>query len=223
MKKLSIESFPFKILYQDDAIIIIDKPSGLLTIPDGYHTSSTCVSKILQSHFERVWVVHRVDKETSGVMIFALSAPAHRALNIQFETRQVHKTYHAYVTGLPDWNELDIQSSIKTNGDRQHRTIVTTIGGKPARSAVTVIERLISSALVSAHPYTGYTHQIRSHLASVGHPILGDTLYHAMPQNTPAGPANRLMLHAYQIEFTHPITQSLLSFTAPYPPDFYPG
>lgn len=221
MTKLSIESFPFKILYQDDAIIIIDKPSRLLTIPDGYHPSLPCVSQILQSHFERVWVVHRVDKETSGVMIFALSALAHRDLNIQFETRQVHKTYHAYVTGLPAWNELDIQSPIKTNGDRQHRTIVT-VGGKPARSAVIVIERLISSALVSVHPHTGYTHQIRSHLASVGHPILGDVLYHAMPQNTPAAPANRLMLHAYKIEFTHPITQSSLSFTAPYPPDFQP-
>lgn len=211
--------FP-RVIYQDDAILAVHKPAGLLTIQDGYDATLPCLKNILQAEFGDIWTVHRLDKETSGVVLFARSSDAHKNLNIQFDARQVHKTYHALITGHPTWNEVIIDSRLKVNGDRKHRTIVDPENGKPAVTRVTVNVQFLQNTLVIARPDTGYTHQIRSHLASIGHPIIGDKLYHSLLDNSPAADAPRLMLHAFEIEFRHPKTHMLLKFNTPYPGDF---
>lgn len=208
------------IIYQDDAIIAVHKPSGLLTIQDGYNAALPCLKNILQAEFGNIWTVHRLDKETSGVILFARSSEAHQNLNAQFEARQIHKTYHAAITGYPAWNEIIIDSRLRVNGDRKHRTIIDPQNGKPALTRISVNQRRENDTLVIVRPETGYTHQIRSHLASIGHPIIGDNLYHSLLDNSPSAYAPRLMLHAYEIEFYHPITQEIIRLIAPYHPDF---
>ncbi len=218
----SMETPPdsFRIIYQDDAIIAVHKPSGLLTIQDGYDAGIPCLKNLIRAEFGNIWVVHRLDKETSGVILFARTPEAHKDLNAQFEARSIHKAYHALITGYPTWSETIIDSRLKVNGDRKHRTTINPTDGKPALTRVSVQHQFSSGSLVIARPETGYTHQIRAHLASIGHPILGDKLYHSLLDNTPDFPAPRLMLHAFEINFLHPTTHMFVKFNDPYPPDF---
>ncbi len=209
-----------EILFLDTSLIIVSKPAGLRTIPDGYTPDLPCLVRMLQEQAGPIFVVHRLDKDTSGVMVFARSPEAHRHLNSQFEHRLVQKSYHASISGTPSWEATSIDTPLRVNGDRNHRTIADAINGKSARTDLRIIRQQKFTSLVSARPRTGYTHQIRSHLASIAHPVQGDILYHSMPDNSPAYPAKRLMLHAYTIQFTHPVTNELISFTSPYPPDF---
>lgn len=209
-----------EIIFEDASFIIVSKPAGLRTIPDGYSPNLPCLAHLLREQTEPIFVVHRLDKDTSGVMVFAKTAEAHRHLNNQFEHRLVEKTYHASISGTPTWDAIIIDAPLKVNGDRNHRTTVDKQRGKPARTDIQIVHRQKFTSLVSVHPLSGYTHQIRSHLASIAHPVQGDTLYHSMPDNSPAYPAKRLMLHAYTIKFFHPLTNTQVSFTASYPPDF---
>lgn len=219
---------PSLLLWQDEAIFVLNKPSGLLTIPDGYDLQLPSLSVMLKAAYGAAWTVHRLDKDTSGVILFARSLAAHHALNDQFANRTTQKEYHALIVGSPPWQTLSIDLPLRVNGDRRHRTIIDPERGQPARTLVQVRQNFPSYTLVSAHPYTGYTHQIRAHLAAVGFPILADPLYQGLlPQNPPAlgGPAalpviTRTALHAYQITFVHPLNQQSTTFEAPYPPDF---
>lgn len=210
------------LVFVDDHILAVNKPSGLRVIPDGYHPDLPYMAKMLASQFGRLWVVHRLDKETSGILLFARNPVVHRSLNNQFETRQITKTYHALVAGNPPWKEQVISLPLRVNGDRRRRTIVDHQRGKPAVSAVNVLALYDQAALVSVQPHTGYTHQIRAHLAAAGYPILFDQLYRR-PTN-PSDPilavATRLALHALQISFIHPHSQTRTQLTAPYPQDF---
>jgi tRNA pseudouridine32 synthase / 23S rRNA pseudouridine746 synthase len=210
------------IIYLDDSIVVINKPPGLLSIQDGYHPELPFAKKILEEQFGRVWVVHRLDRETSGLMIFARNAEAHRRLNDQFEHRKVHKCYHALIRGVPSWDELTIDLKLHINGDRRHRTVIDDIRGKPASTSISVLSRFTINSLVEAKPNTGYTHQIRCHLCAVGYPILGDSLYTLKDQHTPPESLfiQRTALHAYSAVFSHPISNSEMSLIAPYPQDF---
>ena len=219
----------YSLLWSDDDILIVDKPAGLLTIRDGYNPDLPYLSAILEKDFGRIWVVHRLDRETSGVMIFARNAVAHQALNTQFQQHQIKKIYHTIVIGMPEWEEISIALPLKIDGDRRHRTIVDHQSGKPAQTEAHVLKRLGLFSLVAAFPATGYTHQIRAHLSSLGFSILGDRLYKSLQPETQAMreaqkvaeqlPIHRLALHAYQMTFTHPVTAASMTVQAPYPVD----
>lgn len=216
------------ILYQDEQIVAINKHAGLLSIPDGYDRSLPHAAGVLAEIFGKVWIVHRLDRETSGVMLLARTLAAHRQLNIQFEHRQIQKVYHALVCGLPAWQEIETQAPLLVNADRKHRTLVSLLNGKPAQTSFCILQRFLTTCLVEARPHSGYTHQIRIHLAALGFPILQDRLYAAIPGH-PApsiqlpltvGTIDRVALHAQSICFSHPTSQEILELTAPYPPDF---
>lgn len=215
------------ILFQDGAILVINKPSGLLSIPDGYNPTLPHVAGCLAPQFGKCWIVHRLDRDTSGVMILARTTTAHRELNIQFEHRQVKKIYHAFVQGQPDWNSILVDTPLRVNGDRKHRTVAAPLTGKAAQTDFQVLQRFPWGCLVKAQPHTGYTHQIRAHLATIGFPILADALYQNLgsiqkakgSKEAPPPPIGRLALHAYTIHFTHPLAQIPVHFTVPYPPD----
>jgi tRNA pseudouridine32 synthase / 23S rRNA pseudouridine746 synthase len=208
------------LIYQDDFLLIVNKPSGLRTIPDGYNPDLPHLSGILTQQFGRLWTVHRLDKETSGILIFARDPDVHRHLNLQFERREITKIYHAIAFGSPPWQKKEIELPLRVNGDRKHRTIIDQKQGKPATSTVEVLARYSQASLLAIQPKSGYTHQIRAHLAAVGFPILFDPLYNPAPNSPFTEDFSRLALHALQIKLVHPKTETTAIFKAPYPQDF---
>jgi RluA family pseudouridine synthase len=221
-----------EILYVDDHILAINKPSGLRTLPDGFQPELAHVRLTLEPQFGRLWIVHRLDKETSGVLLLARNNTAHQSLNNQFANREIKKEYHALGAGSPDLDKWEIDLPLHINGDRNHRTTIDFVRGKPSKTLITVMKRFPNSfCLLSAAPQSGYTHQIRAHLAACGLPIVGDPLYHAKPHSaamvnltvvltTRVIQANRLGLHAYEITFFHPVNHQECKIQAPYPDDF---
>ena len=133
--------FNIEVLYQDDGILVINKPAGLATLPDGYDPSLPHIKSVLEPQVGPLWIVHRLDKDTSGVLVLARSAAAHRSLNTQFEERLVSKVYHALVIGNPDWKVKTVSLPLRSNGDRLHRTVVDQARGKPAVTHFKVLER----------------------------------------------------------------------------------
>lgn len=205
-----------KILYVDEPLLVVDKPAGLPVLPDGWEKDSSYLVKHLEEEFGKVFIVHRLDKITTGVMVFARTAEVHRALNMQFEQHEAQKTYHALVEGNPKWEEKIAKHPLRANVGHKHRTMVDNKNGKPSETRFRVIKRYEESALLEAKPVTGRTHQIRVHAYALGHPLLGDKLYGA--QETRDIP--RPMLHAQTLSFIHPLTNERVKFTAPHPEDF---
>lgn len=189
------------VVYRDDDILVIDKPSGLLTIPDGYDPDQPHLRGLLEPTYGKLWIVHRLDKETSGLVILARNQEAHRHLNEQFSKHLVEKVYWAIIIGVPPWDTLAVEKSLRSNVGRRKRTIVDELRGKPAKTWFTLIKRYQAHALVKAQPQTGRTHQIRAHLYSIGYPILADPLYGAGDQSPFI---DRLALHAGTISLIHP-------------------
>jgi RluA family pseudouridine synthase len=212
---------PELILYTDSDLLVVNKPAGLPVLPDGYNPEAPYLKEVLQAEHGPLWVVHRLDKDTSGVVVLARNAPAHRSLNIQFEKRQVSKVYHALALGSPSWDSQAVTLPLRVDADRRHRTAVDMHGGKPAATDLRILERFSTCVMVEAQPHTGRTHQIRVHLAAVGLPILADTLYgDRSAESNPAPWINRLALHAWCLSFTHPTTGLAAVFEAAYPEDF---
>jgi RluA family pseudouridine synthase len=210
------------ILHQDDHIIVLNKPAGLSVLPEGWDPEAPYLRQMLEEEFGQIWVVHRLDKVTSGVMVFALTAEAHRRLNRQFERHEVEKVYQAIVEGVPPWNVRNARHMLRTNVGRKHRTVVVHKRGKNSETDFKVLKRghpvghKQASALIEARPKTGRTHQVRVHLSALGFPILDDTLYGASESELIERPA----LHAYSLGFTHPISGEHLKFIANPPTDF---
>ncbi|OQX64830.1 MAG: hypothetical protein B5M51_02440 [Anaerolinea sp. 4484_236] len=204
------------IIRQDKQIIVLDKPAGIPVLPEGWDEDAPFLRKTLEEKFGKIWVVHRLDKVTSGVMVFARTAEAHRHLNTQFEQRKVEKTYHALVENAPEWNEYIARHALHANVGRKHRTVADRKRGKRAETNLKVIKRWQAHAWIEAQPKTGRTHQIRVHLSVLGFPILADILYGAEESDLIARPA----LHAAEITFTHPVNKKRVTFSAPHPDDF---
>jgi RluA family pseudouridine synthase len=201
------------ILYSDTQLFVVNKPAGVPVLPDGWEPDAPYLVKQLEEQFGRLWVVHRLDKVTSGVMVFARTAEAHRTLSLLFETRAVHKSYHAVVVGNPKWDEHTARHPLRINVGHSHRTAVDHSKGKPSETAFRVLENFDGYALLAAVPHTGRSHQIRAHLSALGFPILADSLYGAPSTDMIARPA----LHAYSLEFN--FGEKPFSITAPYPDD----
>ena len=205
-----------KIIYEDEYLLVLDKPAGFPILPDGWEKDAPYLVKMLESEYGRIWIVHRLDKITSGVMVFARDAETHRTLNIQFEERQAEKVYHAIVEGIPQWNEKVAKHPLRINVGHKHRTGVSDKYGKPSETRFKVIKRYQEAALIEARPVTGRTHQIRVHAYALGHPLLGDILYGASETHLIARPA----LHAHSLTFTHPQSGERQTFLAERPQDF---
>jgi RluA family pseudouridine synthase len=216
------------IIHEDDQLIVVNKPAGLSVLPDGWEKDSEYLVKQLEEQFgnpstrpvgqsgQRIFIVHRLDKITSGVMVFARDAETHRALNNQFEKHEAQKTYHAIVEGNPKWEEKVAKHPLRANVGHKHRTMVDEKHGKPSETRFRVIKRYPESALVEAKPMTGRTHQIRVHAYALGHPLVEDTLYGARDMYG----IGRPMLHAQSLSFIHPGTKESVKFSALHPADF---
>lgn len=231
------ENGSLEILYEDDFLLIINKKAGLVVHPGAGHGSGTLVNLLLASGrsfssiggTDRPGLVHRLDKDTSGVMVIAKDNVTHEKLTDMFRDRTIHKTYLALVLGP----KIDDRGLIETGfarrtGDRKQFT-GKVADGKPAVTEYRTLLRGNLCALVAAHPKTGRTHQIRVHLSEAGHPIVGDRVYgRAWPKrgSRPESEVDALeiikrhALHAWKIEFVHPHTGASLSVTAPLPGDF---
>lgn len=205
------------ILFVDNDLLVVNKPSGLLSIPDGYDSDKPYLQGLLEPRHGKLWIVHRLDKETSGLVLLARNAEAHRHLNEQFSTHRVEKTYRAIVVGVPAWDKMESNKGLRSNVGRRKRTIIDTQYGKPAKTAFRVIKRYRNHALIEAQPKTGRTHQIRVHLYDLGYPILSDPLY-GDGDESPL--INRLALHARAMVILHPTLDVQVSFQAEEAQDF---
>ncbi|MBP7264267.1 MAG: RNA pseudouridine synthase, partial [Spirochaetia bacterium] len=165
-----------EVIYHDQDILAVNKPAGMLSAPDRYDPDAPVLSRQLEGDYGRLWPVHRLDLDTSGIVVLARSEEAHRALSVAFELGQVHKAYRAVVKGRPSWTETVCELPLTPDGDRKHRTIVDG-NGKPCITDFSVIGTHGPLAIVEARPQTGRTHQIRVHLAAIGYPIVCDPLY----------------------------------------------
>ncbi|OGN98516.1 MAG: hypothetical protein A2Z71_08985 [Chloroflexi bacterium RBG_13_50_21] len=226
-----IQASDITVLYCDFALLVINKPAGLSTLPDGYNLTLPHVKSILEQEHGRLWIVHRLDKQTSGVLLLARSAQAHRSLNTQFEQHLTSKIYHALVEGNPEWIEKTINLPLRPNGDRSHRTVVDHEKGKPALTHLKALKRFGNYSLLEAIPETGRTHQIRAHLSSESLVIFGDKLYggrkHDNPSEIEAHAVDCLDLskismegmglHARSLEIIHPNSGQRIKFEAAYP------
>ena len=207
------------ILFADEHLLVIAKPAGLLALPDGWDAARLHLRALLEPQWGQLWVVHRLSKESSGVLLLARHAEARRLLNRQFAQREVRKTYHAIVFGEPNWQQHTVTLRLSPNRGRRKRTVADP-HGQEACTDLRVLRRFGEAfTLIEAHPHTSRRHQLRVHLFALGHPIVHDPLYGHTTTDHPL-PLHRLALHARRLVCRHPFTGELLGFTASHPPDF---
>ncbi|MBI5330706.1 MAG: RluA family pseudouridine synthase [Betaproteobacteria bacterium] len=211
-----------RILYGDDSLLALDKPAGLLSVPGRGEDKQDCLSARIQAGYPDALIVHRLDQATSGLLLMARGEVMQRALSRDFAARRVHKRYIAVVDGrlaapgdaTEDWGVIDLP--LAADWPRRPRQRVDAAHGKPSLTRWRVLGREGDNATrVELEPVTGRTHQLRVHLAALGHPILGDALY--APDIVQAR-SGRLLLHASRLELTHPASGQplLLQSAAPF-------
>lgn len=219
------EAIPLRVVYEDEHLLVVDKPSGLVVHPAPGHASGTLVNALLAhlpglvagADASRPGIVHRLDKDTSGLIVIAKDAPTHTALARQMKDHSTVKRYLALVEGRMPAPEGVIDAPIgRDPRHRQRMALVSEVnGGREARTRFKVLREARGRSLLELQLETGRTHQIRVHLASVGHPVVGDTVYGRAQLPLPP----RQFLHATHLEFVHPATGEWLLFEAPLPPD----
>jgi 23S rRNA pseudouridine1911/1915/1917 synthase len=217
---------PVPVVYEDAHLLVVDKPAGLVVHPGAGQATGTLVQGVLARHpevrdvgqLDRPGIVHRLDKGTSGLMLMALSAEAYQALVSLLSARRVERRYRALVLGALDTPTGVVDAPIGRSA-RDRTRMAVTLAGKPARTRYEVVDRFTEPVAVTellATLETGRTHQIRVHLASIGHPVLGDARYGGV---RPALPARRPWLHAEHLALDHPVTGEPLAFSSPLPDD----
>jgi tRNA pseudouridine32 synthase/23S rRNA pseudouridine746 synthase len=202
------------ILFEDDNLIAVDKPEGMAAVPVRRPDGQSLLEVLAVERNEKLYIVHRIDRDTSGLILFARNEQAHRWLNRQFETRSVSKTYLAVVYGVIDEDQGSIDKPLRRFGSG--RVAVDFERGKPSLTEFRVLRRGPLYTLAEAYPHTGRQHQIRVHFYSIGHPVAGDPLYGS--PNSDSG-VSRLMLHAWRLTLPLPDGRSL-SLEAPVPESF---
>lgn len=217
---------PFTTLYEDARMVAVNKPAGVITHPTYKHPDGTLTDAVFAQHeaqgAPRPWLLHRLDKDTSGVILFARSDQARRSLTRQFERHTARKRYLALVVRpaslAPDNAQQEIDAPLARDPLDRRRVIVSP-DGQPSRTRYRTLAAVEGYALVLAEPVTGRTHQIRAHLAAIGAPLVGDAAY--LPDESPARRlAPRVMLHAWRLDLCSPGTEEPWSVTAPPPDDF---
>jgi tRNA pseudouridine32 synthase/23S rRNA pseudouridine746 synthase len=204
-------SGPLDILYDDHALLAVNKPAGLLSVPGrGAHLADCLITRI-QATFPTALLVHRLDRDTSGVMVFALTPHAQRALGLQFEKRQTRKTYVARVWGQVTEKAGTVDLPLIVDWPNRPLQKVCHDTGKPAVTDWRLLRSTATESRLRLMPRTGRSHQLRVHMQALGHPILGDPFY----AQGPALAFPRLMLHSEELRLNHPESGKGLSFRAP--------
>jgi tRNA pseudouridine32 synthase/23S rRNA pseudouridine746 synthase len=202
------------IVYRDERLIVLDKPSGLLSVPGIGPEKADCLAARVAGAVPGARIVHRLDRDTSGVIVMALDDLAHRQLSVQFQDRLVSKTYIAVVAGVVEKDEGVVDLPMRKDLDDPPRQIIDHEHGRPAVTNWRVLHREDDRTRLELTPLTGRSHQLRLHLLVSGHPVLGDDLY--APPDVLAL-ADRLLLHAWKLSIIHPETAAPMTFEAQCP------
>jgi len=220
------EAIPLNIVYEDDCLVVIDKPAGMVVHPAPGHSGGTLVNALLHhckdlagiGGVERPGIVHRLDKDTSGLIVAAKTDTCMQSLTRQFKERDIQKVYLAFAKGTFESKTGVIDSPIGRHKIHRKKMSTRASAGREAETRYEVIQQLDGFTYIRLFPKTGRTHQLRVHLASIGHPILGDGLYGGT-----LGPGlpriSRQALHAHRLELTHPITGQVFKWESPIPSD----
>jgi 23S rRNA pseudouridine1911/1915/1917 synthase len=214
------ERIPLSVVYEDEHLLVVDKPAGMAVHPGPGHSDGTLVNALLAhcpslpgiGGVQRPGIVHRLDKDTSGLIIVAKDDATHIALSRALKEREIKKTYLALVEGRLSPPEALIDAPIGRDPNNRRRMMVRGVEGREAQTHYKVRDEFTGYSLLEASPLTGRTHQIRVHLASIGHPVVGDALY-----GRPSKLVARQFLHAWRLQFIHPITSVPLSLETPLP------
>lgn len=221
------EAIPLDVLYEDGDIIVVNKPAGLVVHPGAGRRTGTLVNALLHRCPDlggigdkiRPGIVHRLDRDTSGAIVVAKTERAHRSLAGQFKDRTVEKEYLAVVAGRMPKKTGKIEAAIGRHATQRKKMSTRTRRGREAVTEYRVVGEGEKASLLCVRILTGRTHQIRVHMAAMGHPILGDGVYGGKSARPADLPLPRQMLHARRLAFSHPVTGERLSFTAPVPAD----
>ncbi|HEV2686779.1 MAG TPA: RluA family pseudouridine synthase, partial [Actinomycetota bacterium] len=225
-REVVAEDIPVRVVYEDEHLLVVSKPAGLVVHPAPGHPSGTLVNALLAragaapagGEADRPGIVHRLDAGTSGLMIVAKDEEAHAALTGALAAREVTRIYLALVEGTPDTDTMTIDAPIgRSPHDRKKMAVVA--GGRPAVTEIKVLERFSDTALVEARPITGRTHQIRVHLKAAGHAVAGDRVYGRNGTLAAALGLERPFLHAARLSFEHPSTGARIELEDPIPAD----
>ncbi len=216
------ENIPIHILYEDDELIVVNKPAGMVVHPAQGNYEHTLVNALLfhsgtlskSENAMRPGIVHRLDKDTSGVMVVAKNDRAHRFLAKQFKDHSIERVYHAIVRGVMQHEEGVCEEPVGRAFLNRKKVMIRPTGGKDALTFFRVAKRFSNATLVEVRPKTGRTHQIRVHMSFVGHPVLGDAVY-----GIPSAFIKRQALHAKVLGFRHPVTREWMIFDADLPED----
>lgn len=223
-----------EIIYQDDNYIFVNKQSGMLTIPDRYNHNLANLKSILEDKFGTIFIVHRLDRDTSGIIMFAKNAEAHKYINDLFESQEIERKYHVFVKGAFPADYLEIDIPLLTNTSDRGK-IIPSARGKYSLTKVKLLSKYRFVSLLECEIITGRQHQIRVHLAAIGHPLLVDNLYsdnnefylstikrnYNSNEDTKERPLiNRLSMHAYSLKFFDKFSNQDIFIKSNYPKDF---
>lgn len=225
---------PYVTIFADDDFVVLNKRSGLLVAADRFDENAPRLDLLAEKEFGKLFAVHRIDKDTSGAILYARTAEAHKVFSVQFENREVKKVYHCLVHGRVSWQTLHVDLPLLPDGDARHRTTINRAKGKPSVTDFRLLNNCGAYSWLEAQPLTGRTHQIRVHLAANDLFIVCDPIYSRNQKPVRLSDIkrryrgdvheeepllSRLALHAYQITVAHPVSGEKLTFTAPYQKD----
>jgi tRNA pseudouridine32 synthase/23S rRNA pseudouridine746 synthase len=203
------------VIYIDKFLLAVSKPSGLLSVPGRGEDKADSMATRVQAEYADALVAHRLDRDTSGLLVFPRGAKMHRQISMMFEAREMQKSYVAVVLGQLKLAQGEIDLPLIVDWPNRPRHIVDKVNGKPSQTLYQVLsyDEATDTSRIALEPLTGRTHQLRVHMQALGHPILGDTLYGGNAD----GSAPRLLLHAHTLDFKHPVTGETLNLVAPLP------